>query len=478
MKERLTAWGLDEQMKQKALAQDYHVAQCSIQDMFHPFPIDDACPDNKPGVDPLMEMDLLPVAHELAPSAMFFKVSKPNGTHPQFVHLTNLGEVAAERGEGMITLSRDVFCTCGFNVMLHLGCRHYWAVVKDSCYAGFHLGLIHAQYFLEDPPAHEDYLLMQRPVPVSLTPANIHPAPVIQQHEVPKWIVPGGGGGGASTLMREAKLQKLWYQVQLKALWREFDDIAVSSTELFQLQTWIEGQKRPLRPEVKAANPPKPPTKSSKRNASKEAMGGRKKKRNTPAPVPSPDNVVVALPYTHVPLSPLVPLTPIAPVDEDPDVVVTRSVPPAPSVSNGSMLPAAPPYAYSQASQPYPLHSTPLMALPYPVSQATSSSQLPTQGTSLSYPLTLSNPLTQGSQAPKPSILPNYGCGIFSNYSTAQPRVRTIPTTQKGARQRQRQRQTQRWQCIIVRDVVQRQGARSLGLSCPWHVVHWGDAWG
>ena len=145
----------------------------------------------------------------------------------------------------------------------------------------------------------------------------------------------------------------------------------------------------------------KPPTKRRKRKRSKEAMGGKKKNKNTPAPVPSPDNVVVALPYTHVPLSPLVPLTPVAPVEEDPDVVVTQRVPPHLSVSNGSNAPCAPPYAYSQASQPY------LVALPYPVSQATSSSQLPTQGTPLSCPLTISHPLTQGSQAPLP---PNMQC--------------------------------------------------------------------
>ena len=56
----------------------------------------------------------------------------------------------------MIPSYRDVFCTCGFNVILGPGTRHHWAVVKDSFYAAFHLALIHAQYFLEDPPMHED----------------------------------------------------------------------------------------------------------------------------------------------------------------------------------------------------------------------------------------------------------------------------------------------------------------------------------
>ena len=58
--------------------------------------------------------------------------------------------------------------------------------------------------------------------------------------------------------------------------------------------------------------------------------GGKKKNRTTPAPVPSPCNVVVVLPYTDAPLSPLLPLTPFAPVEEYPDMVVTqRCIPPS-----------------------------------------------------------------------------------------------------------------------------------------------------
>ena len=406
-KERLTTWGLDEQVKQMALAQEYRVEQCPIEDLFNPLPIEDVCPDSKPAVDPLLEMDLPGVAHVPPPSALFFKVSKPTGTHPQFVHLIKPGVVPIEGGR--LTLYRDVFCTCGFNAMLGLGCRHYWAVMKESPYAAFRLGLIHAQYFLEDQPVHDDYPLMQRFLLVSLTQANNRPAPVIRPHEVPEGIVPKGEGP-TSTLLREAELQKLWYRVQLKALWREFEDVAVSSTELFQdaratLQTWIEAQKRPLGPELKAANPPKPPAKSSKRKASEEAMGGKRgKKKNTPAPEPVPNNVVVTLPYTQVPLSPLVPIAPVAPVGEDPDVVVTRRVPPPSPFQTAPMLPVAPPYAYSQAS----------VAPPYPVSQATSSSQLPTQCASLSYPVTLSNPPTQGSQAPLP---PNMQCFPYPGFS-------------------------------------------------------------
>ena len=64
----------------------------------------------------------------------------------------------------------------------------------------------------------------------------------------------------------------------------------------------------------------------------------------TPAPVPSPRNVVVTLPYTNAPLSPLVPLTPSAPVEEHPDMVVTqRGSPPPLSVLNSSNAPGGAP---------------------------------------------------------------------------------------------------------------------------------------
>ena len=124
---------------------------------------------------------------------------------------------------------RDVFLTCGFNVMLGLGCRYYWAVVKMSPYAAFHLGLIQAQYLLQDLTVHEDYSLMPTFLLVRLTQANDRPAPVIQSHQVPEGIVPWREGA-TSTLLREAELQNLRYGMQLQALLREFRNIAVSST--------------------------------------------------------------------------------------------------------------------------------------------------------------------------------------------------------------------------------------------------------
>ena len=237
LKECVATWGLDEQGKQMALAQKYHVVECSILDLFQPLLIYVACPDNKLRVDPLMEMDLLLVAHEPAPSAMLFKVSKPNGTHLHFVDLTNPGEVPSERGGEMIALYRDVFCTCGFNVMIGPGFRHYQAVVKDSFLAGFHLGLIHAQYSLQDPPVHVNYPLMQRFALVR---------PLFRNMKCLRRLFPGREEHIFSH--GETGLQKLWYQVQIKALCREFEDIAVSvcSARGAEMHTSL---KSPLRPE-------------------------------------------------------------------------------------------------------------------------------------------------------------------------------------------------------------------------------------
>ena len=124
LKERLTTWGPGEQVKQMAVVQEYHVGQCRIQDLVQPLRIHDAYPDNKSVVDQLLEMDPSSIANKPAPSVMFFKVSKLNGTHLHFVHLTNPGEVAVEGDGRMITLNQDVLCTCGFNVILGLRCRH------------------------------------------------------------------------------------------------------------------------------------------------------------------------------------------------------------------------------------------------------------------------------------------------------------------------------------------------------------------
>ena len=93
---------------------------------------------------------------------------------------------------------------------------------------------------------------MQRFVLVSVTHPNNRPAPVIQPHQVPNRIVPRGEGA-TSTLMSEAELQKLRHRVQLKALWRELEEIVVSSTEPFQtawptLQTRIEAPKKTFAP--------------------------------------------------------------------------------------------------------------------------------------------------------------------------------------------------------------------------------------
>ena len=48
--------------------------------------------------------------------------------------------------------------------MLGMPCRHFWRVLRDDAFAAFHLGLVHSQYFLEDPPMHEELELMSRNV--------------------------------------------------------------------------------------------------------------------------------------------------------------------------------------------------------------------------------------------------------------------------------------------------------------------------
>ena len=85
------------------------------------------------------------------------------------------------------------FCTCCFNVLLGLGCWHYWAVVKDAFYAGFLFGLIHTQYLFQQLLAHEDYHPMPTFVLVSLTHANNRPAPLFSSMKCVKGFFLEGG---------------------------------------------------------------------------------------------------------------------------------------------------------------------------------------------------------------------------------------------------------------------------------------------
>ena len=99
------------------------------------------------------------------------------------------------------------------------------------------------------------------------------------------------------------------------------------------------------------------------------------------------------------------------------------------------MFPAAPPCVYLQASHPYPV------ALPYAICQATSSSQLPSQGTSFSYPLAVPKPLTRGTQAalsPNLQWSPNAGfprttdAASFFLTQVLNPVSAPVPPPKKG----------------------------------------------
>ena len=97
-----------------------------------------------------------------APNAAIFEVSRQGTNVAPYVQLS--GPVQTSVGSTTYTLYRDLVCTCAFPTMLGMPYRHFWRVLRDDAFAAFHLGLVHSQYFLEDPPMHEELELMSRNV--------------------------------------------------------------------------------------------------------------------------------------------------------------------------------------------------------------------------------------------------------------------------------------------------------------------------
>ena len=105
-----------------------------------------------------MEFDLPPTMVTPLPNAAIFEVSRQGTNVAHYVQLSGLVQTSV--GSTTYTLYRDLVWTCAFPTMLGMPCRHFWQVLRDNAFAAFHLGLVHSQYFLEDPPMHEELELM------------------------------------------------------------------------------------------------------------------------------------------------------------------------------------------------------------------------------------------------------------------------------------------------------------------------------
>ena len=341
MKDRLTTWGRDEAAHQMVLSFGYGMKRLQF-DAYEALarPVSDNCPDSTRGVGDLLEFDLPPTMVTPAANAIIFEVSRQGTNVAHYVQLS--GPVQTSVGlpnPSTYTLYRDLVCTCAFPTTLGMPCSHFWRVLRNDAFAAFHLGLVHSQYFFEDPPMHEELELMSRNVVGKLYHNHecVGPCPV----EAPsvEGIVPEGEGE-AALLVRQGEVQRIRNRLQLSALAREFVEVAIVLQERFEdarctLRTWIDTQRKPLG-ELKADNPAKPPTKAQKRKASEMATGGKKKKKNTAEPdvpphPPPPPQVYVTPPFVppFVPVYPQVPLAP-QPMHEEgsDDVVMLRRVPP------------------------------------------------------------------------------------------------------------------------------------------------------
>ena len=252
-------------------------------------PASDNCSDSTRRVQDILELDLPPTMATPAPNAAIFEVSRKGINVAHYVQLS--GPVQTSVGSTTYTLYRDLVCTCAFPTMLGMPCRHFWRVLRDDAFAAFHLGLVHSQYFLEEPPMQEELELMSRNVVGKLyhNHERVGPCPV----EAPsvEGIVPEGEGQ-AALLVRQGEVQRIRNRLPLSALAREFVDVAIVSQERFEdarftLRTWIDTQRKPLG-DLKADNPAKPPTRAQKQKASEMATGGKKKKKTQQSPTSQP----------------------------------------------------------------------------------------------------------------------------------------------------------------------------------------------
>ena len=270
-----------------------------------------------------------------APNAANFEVSRHGTNVAHYVPLSGLVQTSV--GSTTYTLYRDLVCTCAFPTMLGMPCRHFWRVLRDDAFPAFHFGPVHSQYFLEDPPMHEEVELMSRNVVGKLyhNHERVRSCPL----EAPsvEGIVPEGEAE-AAPLVRQGEVQRIRNRLQLSALARHFLDVAIVSQECFEdarfsLRTLIDTQRKPLG-DLKADNPAKPPNKAQKRKASEMATGGKRKEKNTaepdvPPPLPPPQ-VYVTPPF----VPPFVPAYPPVPFPNQPmhkegsdDVVMLHRVP-------------------------------------------------------------------------------------------------------------------------------------------------------
>ena len=302
MKDPLTTWGRDEAAHQMVLTFGYDIKRLPdyAYEALAP-PASDNCPNRTRGVDDLLEFDLPHTMVTPAANAITFEVSR------QGTNVAQLCSTLGARPDLRWIYHLHLVCTFAFPTMLGMPCRHFWRVLRDDAFAAFHLGLVHSQYFLEDPPKHEELEVTSRNVVGKLYHSHERVGPCPVEAPSVEGIVPEGEGE-AALLVRQGEVQRIRNRLQLSALAGEFVDLAMVSQERFEdarstLRTWIDTQRKPLG-DLKADNPAKPATKAQIRKASEMATGEKKKKKNTAEPDVPPPPLPPPAVYVTPPLVP------------------------------------------------------------------------------------------------------------------------------------------------------------------------------
>ena len=165
------------------------------------------------------------------PNALIYEISRQGADVRHYVQL--FGPTRTSWMGHSYTFCLELVRTCAFPTMLRMSCRHFWRVMHDDQFADFHLGLVHSQYFLEEPPMHEEYDHMSTNVVGKLyhNHERVGPCPVVAPSV--EGIVPEGEGD-AALLVRQAEHKKIRYRFHLNVLAREFVEVVIVSQECFE----------------------------------------------------------------------------------------------------------------------------------------------------------------------------------------------------------------------------------------------------
>ena len=163
MKDRLTTWGSDDAAHQMVISLGYELKRLPdyAYEALAP-PASDNCPDSTRGPEDLLEFNLPLTMVTPAANAIIFEVSRQGTNVAHYVQLSR--PVQTSVGSTTYTLYRDLVWTSASPTMLRMPWRHFMRVLRDDAFAAFHLGLVHSQQFLQDPPMHEELELMSRNV--------------------------------------------------------------------------------------------------------------------------------------------------------------------------------------------------------------------------------------------------------------------------------------------------------------------------